>query len=413
VRLLVWRAIVGMCLVGWGALAIGCGDDDAGPVDYGGPDEPGPYAVGVTELEIDDGQGAGRVLPITVWYPVDPDSVPAPDPEDDDRFVYGLGLSPSVNLVELDSPMHAVADARADARGPFPIVLFSHGNGGVRQQSFFMTEWLASHGFVVAAPDHVGNTILDEILDTGIPTIEAAILRPTDMSRTLDAVYQASDDPGSPIAGAADDVRVGIAGHSFGGFTSFRVAGATIDQALLIDECQAMDGGLLCGDLDEVTIPPSQADPRVLAALPQAPGGAIAMLPSGGFADVTVPTMIQAGDADLTTPLAEESEAPFAQLTVPASLLVLDGAGHFTFSDMCRFIEAIDPALLEAIGQEATSILDDGCGEDNLPWPRAHEVINAYTADFFHTVIAGTPGFGDLLSPDYAHPPEVADYQER
>jgi predicted dienelactone hydrolase len=395
----------GLCLGG-----TGCGGDgDLGPAVFGGPDEPGPFAVGVTNVEIDDGQGEGRVLPITLWYPAEP---VAQDPEDD-PFVYGIGLTPGVNLVELDSPMGVVEDAPGDPRGPFPVVLFSHGNGGVRQQSFFMTEWLASHGFIVAAPDHVGNTILDAVLETDIPTIEAAVLRPTDMSRTLDAVFRESDDPGSPLAGMADDLRVGIAGHSFGGFTSFRVAGATIDQALLVEECMAMDGGLLCSDLETVTIPSSQADDRVMAALPQAPGGAIAMLPSMGFEDVSVPTMIQAGNADQTTPLDEESVAPYEQLTVPSSLLVIDQAGHFTFSDMCRFIEAVDPALLEALGEDVTDILGDGCGEANIPWPVAHDVINAYATDFFHTTVAGTEGFGDRLSEGFAHPAEVASYEDR
>ena len=39
-----------------------------------------------------------------------------------------------------------------------PLLVFSHGNSGYRQQSTFLTTHLASWGFVVAAPDHVGNT---------------------------------------------------------------------------------------------------------------------------------------------------------------------------------------------------------------------------------------------------------------
>lgn len=404
-----WRLV---WILGAVALTAGCGDDDdLGPPRYEGPDAPGPFHVGVTEMEIDDGRGAGRVLPITVWYPVSP--VDADASAEDDPFTYGLGVTAGVYLVEEASPMEAVADVPADPRGPFPIVLFSHGNGGVRQQSFFMTEWLASHGFIVAAPDHVGNTILDELTGTSIPTVEAALLRPTDMSRTLDAVYQASDDPGSPLAGAADDVRVGITGHSFGGFTSFRVAGATIDQELHEEECEATEGGLLCDDLDELSIPANQQDERVLAAMPQAPGGAMAMLPSGGFADVSVPTFIQAGDVDLTTPLEAESEAPYEQLTVPASLLVIGDAGHFTFSDMCRFLEGADPSVLELIEDDVADIIDDGCGEANLPWPRAHEIINAYAADFFHWMVAGTDGFGTWTVPEHDHPPEVVRFDER
>ncbi|HUD17506.1 MAG TPA: hypothetical protein VMQ59_09590, partial [Acidimicrobiales bacterium] len=52
------------------------------------------------------------------------------------------------------------------AKGPFPVVLFSHGYGGYPEQSSFLTDHLATWGFVVVAPDHrsrdlkavVGNT---------------------------------------------------------------------------------------------------------------------------------------------------------------------------------------------------------------------------------------------------------------
>jgi predicted dienelactone hydrolase len=394
-----WWFVGAMC---WGSL--GCGGDDLGPVEFGGPDEVGPYAVGITEMEIDDGQGTGRTLPIMVWYP-------ARHRSGSEVFDYVLGLQ-SLEVVRFTSPLGGVEDAPADPRGPFPIVLFSHGNGGVRQQSFYMTEWLASHGFIVAAPDHVGNTILDELIPgASISMVQAALLRPTDMSRTLDAVLLASEEGGNPISGAADDSRVGIAGHSFGGFTSFRIAGATIDQALLEAECEDV-GGRLCNDLDTVTFPVSQRDERVMAALPQAPGGAMAMLPGMGFADVAVPTFIQAGNADLTTPLEPEAEEPFAQLPAPAHLLVIDQAGHFTFSDMCRLIENLNPLLLELVG-DVNDVLDDGCGEANIPWPEAHAHINAYATDFFHATVAGTEGFGGMIAVGYPHPAAIASFESR
>ncbi len=56
----------------------------------------------------------------------------------------------TLKLAEIDSPNAAVRDAALDRRGaPYPTILFFHGNGGVRAQSYFLTEHLASHGFVV------------------------------------------------------------------------------------------------------------------------------------------------------------------------------------------------------------------------------------------------------------------------
>ena len=38
--------------------------------------------------------------------------------------------------------------------GPYPVVFFSHGSGGIRMQSTYLTVALASHGYVVVSPDH-------------------------------------------------------------------------------------------------------------------------------------------------------------------------------------------------------------------------------------------------------------------
>ena len=52
----------------------------------------------------------------------------------------------------------ALRDAAPADLSPCPLVVFSHGNSGLRRQSTFLTTHLASWGFVVAAPDHTGNT---------------------------------------------------------------------------------------------------------------------------------------------------------------------------------------------------------------------------------------------------------------
>lgn len=40
----------------------------------------------------------------------------------------------------------------------WPFILFSHGAGAYRPSYSYWTEFLASHGFVVAAPDHPGSS---------------------------------------------------------------------------------------------------------------------------------------------------------------------------------------------------------------------------------------------------------------
>ena len=53
-----------------------------------------------------------------------------------------------------DATRAAGCAASPSRAGRFPLVVFSHGYAGFRDQSTFLTSWLASWGFVVAAPDH-------------------------------------------------------------------------------------------------------------------------------------------------------------------------------------------------------------------------------------------------------------------
>jgi predicted dienelactone hydrolase len=43
--------------------------------------------------------------------------------------------------------------------GVYPLIAFSHSSWGHRRQATFLCTYLTSHGYVVAAVDHLGNTI--------------------------------------------------------------------------------------------------------------------------------------------------------------------------------------------------------------------------------------------------------------
>ncbi len=127
--------------MGWlAALTLGCGAPAAdGPPAPAPPDAPGPWRIGVTT--IDAAGPDGRTLPIEVWYPAKPPRG-APNGE---AVWYPLLLG-EVELAAIRSPHGAARDAPPDARGvPYPTVVFSHGNGGMRIQSVYLTEYLASH----------------------------------------------------------------------------------------------------------------------------------------------------------------------------------------------------------------------------------------------------------------------------
>jgi predicted dienelactone hydrolase len=220
------------------------------------------------------------------------------------------------------------------------------------------------------------------------------------VAKTLDALLAASDDAAGLLHGVADPSRVAVAGHSFGGFTTLRVAGATIDSDAVLTDCAA-NGGLICDGWDSAAMPASQRDPRFTVALAQAPGGAQAMYAGGrdGFTDVTVPTMIQGGTLDELTPYADEHVKPFQSLPPPAWFLGVEGAGHFTFSDMCR--------LIDLVGLSADQF-QDGCGPENLAWQDAHRVIQRLSTAFLQVELAGQSEFAAELDPAGQLPENVA-----
>lgn len=386
-----WKPVVLAAVIGMS----GCGGEtvvDPAPtaVDFGAADELGPYAIGVTTLEISDGDSADRTLPVEIWYP----AAPAADAETEQ---YELKLGELV-VATLQSPSGAVRDAPVRG-GPHPVVVFSHGNGGTRLQSYYLTEHLASHGFIVAAPDHVGNTFRAMIDNSvALPILEVTRLRPIDVSRALDAVL--ADD--GLLAGKVDEEHVGVAGHSFGGYTTFRIAGASIDVAAYEELCISGEGGIFCeGYTEGYEFPAVQRDDRFSAALPQAPGGAAII--EQGFADVEIPIMVQGGNADRTTPHEEESVAPYDAISSPKELVIVDHAGHFTFSNMCELIDLI--GSVDLFGD----VFQDGCGDQNIPPPQAHRLINGYATAFFHYQLRGLEGFDEWLTEDAPLPSGIAD----
>ncbi len=144
----------------------------------------------------------------------------------------------------VDTDLTDTAQARAiplrvhapDSGGPYPVILFSHGLGSTRTAHGYLARSWASHGYVVVVPQHLGS-------DAGIlggkgllpfrrlrqamgdPANWAA--RPLDVSfiiaslSTLEAAWP-------QLAGKLDHHRIGVGGHSFGGYTASLLAGAKV-----------------------------------------------------------------------------------------------------------------------------------------------------------------------------------------
>lgn len=331
----------------------------------------GPYPVGVRTITFQDpsrttpGTTGPRTLVCEVWYPAAESSRGATE-----TYILHDYLPDSLKaqipvaaLGEITTPTARNAVPHGEG-APFPLVLFSHGKGGIRMQSTFFTVALASHGFVVLSPDHAGDT-LPELLEMmaidPVSTLDAYVDRQADMIFLMDQWAALPAD--HPLAGITDMGRVGLAGHSFGALTSLKVAGL---------------------------------DARVKAVVAQTPAGyAItqADVPTA-LEDYGIPVMLQAADLDRTLPADPHTTSVWEHLRAPRYLLRLHHAGHFTYSDLCVLdIDAID-AVLEL---DISNVLTDGCGVTNTLPAVAFPVINRAAIGLFDKALRGADGMDAYL----------------
>jgi predicted dienelactone hydrolase len=202
------------------------------------------------------------------------------------------------------------------------------------------------------------------------------LLRPLDVSEALTHLLaQEEADELGPLSALINPERVVVAGHSFGGYTTFALAGARFDTAGLEARCAEISDAF-CAHF-EVLKPLFEAgsqDPRVKLALPQSSGN-LPMFGVEGLRGVSIPTLhiSAARDQDCTE---EAQNAPYWEGLSTSSEAV--GPLHRWLS----FKEAGHASLTVSCAQFPGLELDNGCGEDFTPPTELHDLMNRYALSF-------------------------------
>lgn len=209
-----------------------------------------------------------------------------------------------------------------DSKENVPVILFSHGLGGSRDNSPYLGNHWSARGFVVVFMQHPGS---DEAvwknvrLRERLPAMRQAasnenlLLRLADVPAVIDQLEEWNEEPDHPLKERMDLTKLGMTGHSFGAVTT-----------------QMVSGQLYLGST-------KFTDARIKAALPMSPS-----VPKLGnaqrvFGQVKIPWLLMTGTNDtsiINNTTVEERLAVFSALPAKHKYeLVLDKAEHSAFGD--------------------------------------------------------------------------------
>lgn len=204
---------------------------------------------------------------------------------------------------------------------PMPVVLFSHGLGGSRDNNPYLGEHWAKRGYVVVFIQHPGS---DESVWKDVPALERMtalreaasaenyLLRSKDVPAVLDALAKWNGGKGHPLQGRMDLEKIGMSGHSFGAQTTQVMAGQSAGKLSFRD---------------------SRIDAAVMMSPSPPPRGDVA----AAFAPVKIPCLLMTGTLD-DSPIGKSTPADrlnvFPHLKeAPAWQVVFDKATHMDFGD--------------------------------------------------------------------------------
>jgi len=360
----------------------------------------GPYSVGTYTLtmSVTDANHTTYATKVDVWYPIkrptSPTAVVA-------TYNVSSWLPPSLLALVNASPQSQALAAQATytedayqysktttktkkhvvvgtvpkpAGGRFPLVVFSHGYSGFRDQSTYLTTHLASWGFVVAAPDQQSR-VLTTVLGSPSPTTDPN----ADVTELLDTIGLFTGGEGGAAQAITDPTHVIAFGHSAGGSTVERLASY---------------------------LSAEQGTSSVLKGFIGLAGADFGGLSSESAPYNTVPTMpgVLVGGANDQVVAPGTLQTAYSELTAPHRYIELTGAGHLVFSDLCQIAPGQGglTVLAKALGITLTGnfelLATDGCFPPDIPvtsdWPLVDQIVVASARQMlgFDTTDAGDAG---------------------
>ncbi|HBE62940.1 MAG TPA: acetylhydrolase [Rhodopirellula baltica] len=206
---------------------------------------------------------------------------------------------------------------------PKPVILFSHGLGGSRENNAYLGEYWASSGYVAVFMQHAGSD--EQVWKTArlrqrmaalksAASLQSSQDRIEDVTFVIDQLTVWNKQKSHPLSNRMDLEHIGMSGHSFGAVTTLAVAGQKLPRNRSFEET------------------------RIDAFVAFSPQPGKGLPADQGFGHLAKPMMCMTGTKD-ASPI-DSSFDPAKRREVYAALpegdkyeLVLDGAEHSAFGD--------------------------------------------------------------------------------
>jgi predicted dienelactone hydrolase len=274
------------------------------------------YNIGELTLNFTDST-RNRLVKTELWYPtLDTDSG-------------------NLKITELPFILEpTIRDARF-MNQRFPLIVLSHGTGGNRFSLAWVAIALVKHGYIVASPDHWGNTFDNKIPEYFVRYWE----RPLDLSFIISQLLKNEN-----YSKYIDNKRIGAVGFSFGGYSAIALAGAEIDCNLLKSNAKTEEGkrefnipelGDLRKLIDKLSCDNSKGfnlkDNRITAFVALAPALGLGFASNEQTRNIESPLLIIGAEYDQIAPVVSNAKK-FNSIIASSNYIELHGKiGHYIF----------------------------------------------------------------------------------
>jgi predicted dienelactone hydrolase len=279
----------------------------------------------------------------------------------------------------------------------YPVVVISNGIGTRLDRYDYLAHHLASYGFAIIIPQHLGSDEQQQQdflqgLSGELFEVSAFVDRPVDITFVLDELERLNP---MEFNGQLNLQQVGVFGNSFGGNTALALAGATLDFDQLRQDCDPqrplVNLSLLiqCQALDLPQQPYPLKDDRIKAISVLFPSG-VSLFGQTGLAQVDVPVLWGAVSQDIFSPLVLEQAPAFHALDPSEKYFaVTTGIDHLNLNFYAvRNLSSLDEISQENITTNEPDIIQD--------------YLKALSLAFFNVYLGDQPQYRPYLTAAYA-----------